>query len=177
MHFCVGDFILDVFQNAVEAKASKIKVEIIESPESFQVKIQDNGPGMTEAVLKNALDPFFTDGKKHKTRKVGLGLPFLKQAIDQVQGSFEIDSQPGFGTTVSFGFNKNHVDCPPIGNMVAVLNGLFSFTGDYDLELKRVNVAVSYSLVKSELRDKSLLDIRRMIKEFEKGADHGKVNA
>jgi hypothetical protein len=36
---------------------------------------------MTPAILKKIQDPFFTDGTKHIKRKVGLGIPFLMQAV------------------------------------------------------------------------------------------------
>ena len=38
---------------------------------------------MTDEELKKAVDPFYTDGLKHKKRKVGLGLPFMIQAVQQ----------------------------------------------------------------------------------------------
>ena len=48
--------------------------------------------------MKRVMDPFFTT---RTTRKVGLGVPFLKMACEMTGGSFDIRSQPGVGTTVT----------------------------------------------------------------------------
>lgn len=48
---------------------------------------------MDEETLKKVKDPFFTDGEKHKERKVGLGIPFLIQA-EAAGGNLTFQSDP-----------------------------------------------------------------------------------
>ena len=67
--------ILDIAQNSIKAKATLVEILVTENSEKLTFEITDNGCGMTEEFLKNVTDPFTTT---RKTRKVGLGLPFLK---------------------------------------------------------------------------------------------------
>ncbi|HAK45542.1 MAG TPA: ATP-binding protein, partial [Spirochaeta sp.] len=155
MHAAVCDFILDCLQNSIEAEASEIKLLIDEHSDSFSVAITDNGIGMTEDELKCAVDPFFTDGLKHKKRKVGLGLPFMIQAVQQVDGDWSLDSVKGRGTELGFTFNLKHVDTPPIGDISGMMLQVLMFDGDFELEFERRfeknGSADSYLLKRSEI--------------------------
>jgi len=72
MHYAVADYMLDIVENAIDAGSAVITVDLIDDGEFIKVCIGDNGPGMSEETLKKVRDPFYTDGKKHKSRKVGL---------------------------------------------------------------------------------------------------------
>ena len=93
MHYTLSDMILDLVQNSIEAKAPRITLDLIRSGNILTVRLADNGCGMTEGELKKASDPFYTDGIKHSGRKIGLGIPFLIQTVEQADGSFEIQSE------------------------------------------------------------------------------------
>ncbi|MCL2237946.1 MAG: ATP-binding protein, partial [Treponema sp.] len=73
MHFTLTDLVTDITQNAVEAGASTVELDVTESDTEFRFLIKDNGKGMTKEELNRAIDPFVTDGIKHPHRKVGLG--------------------------------------------------------------------------------------------------------
>jgi len=81
MHFTLADMVTDITQNAVEAGADTVELEVTEknTPQGaeFRFIVTDNGKGMTEEELRRATDPFVTDGIKHPNRKIGLGLPFF----------------------------------------------------------------------------------------------------
>ena len=63
----------------------------------LEVRVTDNGLGMSRETLARAFDPFFTT----KTKGLGrLGLPIVRQLTRELGGSVEIASMPGFGTTV-----------------------------------------------------------------------------
>lgn len=106
MHYCLGDYVLDMAQNAVEAGSGEVIVEIEESEDGVSVIVRDDGRGMTAEERARALDPFYSDGTKHAKRRVGLGLPFLAQAVDQAGGKWAIESAQGAGTEVSFSFPR-----------------------------------------------------------------------
>ena len=82
--------ILDIVENSIEAKASKIEIIINEDVKRdlLMIKIKDNGKGMDEETVKKVLDPFFTT---RTTRRVGLGLSLLAQATKESNGNFEIE--------------------------------------------------------------------------------------
>lgn len=157
MHETVCDLLLDLVQNSIEAKSSLIELRFDEDEESVRVCLSDNGCGMNQEELERAKDPFHTDGKKHRHRKVGLGLPFLIQTIQQLEGELEIESKPGEGTEISFALPKRHLDMPPIGSIPAFLLPAFSWNSEYEMVFTRSWVAgdvqESYRLQRSELLD------------------------
>ena len=61
------------------------------------IEIADTGTGMDEETRKRCLEPFFsTKGK----RGTGLGLAMVYGTIQRHNGTIEIDSEPGRGTTM-----------------------------------------------------------------------------
>ena len=110
--------ILDVAQNSVTAGADKIEITVDEQPQlnSLTIKIRDNGCGMEKELLEKVTDPFTTT---RTTRNVGLGLPFFKMAAVMTGGSFDIESYPGVGTTVTAVFVYDNIDRMPLGDVGA----------------------------------------------------------
>lgn len=108
--------ILDITENSVKAKATKIEIDIEADfkADNLTIKIIDNGCGMTSEQLKNVTNPFFTT---RTTRKVGLGIPFFKMAAESTGGSFDIESKVGLGTTVTALFKLSHIDRMPMGDI------------------------------------------------------------
>lgn len=85
-----------------DAKPAQGKIDIqlqALSPQHIKISISDNGCGMTPEVVNRAIDPFFT------TRPVGsgtgLGLSVVASLLQAANGSIELASQPGYGSTVS----------------------------------------------------------------------------
>lgn len=110
--------ILDIAENSVAAGAAVIEITIEEHTvhDLLSLEIKDNGRGMDEEIKKMVADPFFTT---KTVRRVGLGLPFLKQAADECNGSFSIASVEGKGTIISATFKRSHIDRKPLGDIAA----------------------------------------------------------
>lgn len=109
--------ILDLAQNSIAAGASLVTIEINENDEGFFVfSIKDNGCGMDEKMLRSVRDPFVTT---RKTRKVGMGIPFLDMVTAQCGGTFSLESQVGLGTVLKASFKEDNIDRPPLGDIVA----------------------------------------------------------
>jgi signal transduction histidine kinase len=128
----------------------------------IRVTIRDDGKGMDEATQRRAFDPFYTEPGKHDGRKVGLGLPILKQVAEATGGSVSLVSAPGKGTTLSYSFAAGNVDLPPMGDISDMALGLFNYTGDFELTFAHAKGAESYEISRSELLDAvgSLEDIQ-----------------
>ena len=112
--------ILDILQNSVTAGATLIQLRIDEIPaeDKYLVKFIDNGRGMDAEMVQNVTDPFFTT---RTTRKVGLGLPLLKQNAERTGGNLMIHSTPGTGTEVEAKFGFSHIDRLPTGDIAGTL--------------------------------------------------------
>ena len=158
MHAEIADFLVDCLQNSVEAKASKVILNYTEYVgDRIEVEIIDNGCGMSPETLKKATDPFFTDGTKHVKRKVGLGIPFLMQAVSLSGGKFNVDSKVGKGTKFSFSFDLKNIDTPPQGNLSAAVLQTMMFDGDFEFEFNRKRIRdgkeSGYTVLRTELID------------------------
>lgn len=155
MHRSLGDFLTDLFQNSVEAGATEILVDLHQDQRCLTMRLADNGKGMTKDELARATDPFYTDGVKHKSRKVGLGLPFVIQTVEMTGGSFDMTSERGRGTEVTAVFNLENVDTPPPGDWALTFSQLLALPGDFETRIDRrvqtANGTGGYHIARSEL--------------------------
>ena len=110
--------LLDIVENSIRAKASVVKITIEENIKAnhFKMIVEDNGTGMSSTFVKQITDPFVTT---RTTRKVGLGLPLLKQNCIMSGGTLEISSEVGKGTVVTAVMQYDHIDRLPIGDMAS----------------------------------------------------------
>jgi len=157
LHFTVADLITDIAQNAVEAGADLVEIEVEEGSKEFRFLVKDNGKGMTEEELKRAIDPFVTDGVKHPNRKVGLGLPFLIQMAEMSNGGWDLKSEKGKGTAVTAWFDSGNVDMPPVGDIPGMFRTILMFESSAEILIRRKKKAGEnedgYEVCKSELAD------------------------
>ncbi len=124
--------ITDIVQNSIEAGATEVKLLITEDfgRDIFKIEISDNGRGMDKEMMAKVIDPFFTT---RTTRRIGLGLPLLKAAAERCEGSMDIQSAPGKGTTVKAVFRHSHIDRAPLGNIIDTVINLI--VGNPELNL------------------------------------------
>jgi hypothetical protein len=117
--------ILDIVQNSLHAGADKILIEMKENTKEGKLKltISDNGSGMDRDSVSRVTDPFFTSST---TKKVGLGLPLLKQNAEQTGGVFEVSSELNKGTMVTAIFNTRNIDMIPEGDLAATMRILIA---------------------------------------------------
>ena len=50
--------ILDIAENSVKAKATRVEIKLEEDSEILKFSISDNGCGMSAEFLKNVFEPF-----------------------------------------------------------------------------------------------------------------------
>lgn len=148
--------ILDIAENSVKAKASEVNIILTETEDTLEIVISDNGTGMTNEIFKGVTDPFTTT---RTTRKVGLGIPFLKLAAEQTGGHFDIetkyiDDYPDcHGTKTSALFYKNHLDFTPLGDIVSTLVTLIQGSDNIDWNFTHSFEGREVSLHTNELRE------------------------
>jgi len=108
--------ILDIIQNSLRAKASRVEVRIREDREKDRliIEVQDDGQGMPPEIAERVADPFYTT---RPTRVAGLGVPLLKEAAEKCGGHLEVHSREGEGTRILADFQLDHFDRAPLGDM------------------------------------------------------------
>lgn len=153
MHATLSDVIADTVQNSIEAGARHIRAALVEDGRTISVSITDDGKGMDEATRQRAFDPFYTEPGKHDKRKVGLGLPILRQMCEDCDGGLSLESRKGAGTTLKYHFRADHIDLPPMGDIAKTVLTLFNYPGGFELEFSHVRGGSSYEIARSELAD------------------------
>ena len=129
--------LLELLMNAVAHKAKLLKVEITNNTKLNRIffKVVDDGEGMSEEVLKSVTDPFVTT---RSTRKIGMGLAFLKSLIDQTDGHVEIKSKLNVGTEINFDVRMDHIDLPPLGNIGEMFVTVYNANPDIKIDFKYI---------------------------------------
>ncbi|MEA1874729.1 MAG: ATP-binding protein [Bacteroidota bacterium] len=139
---------MDIAQNSIRANAKHIDISFIENQISNELVfcICDDGDGMASEMIAKITSPFFTT---RTTRKVGLGVPFLKMTAEQTEGSFFIESELGKGTKVKAKYMTNHIDCLPLGDIPGYLILLFianpklQILFEYEIDGKKFSVSTT----------------------------------
>ncbi|KAB3531453.1 ATP-binding protein [Alkaliphilus serpentinus] len=163
--------ILDVAENSIRAKASIIKLTIIEDIQQdlMEIIIEDNGIGMEKELLDKVLDPFVTS---RTTRRVGLGLSLFKAAAQQCEGDLAITSQKNIGTKVKVYFQHSHIDRVPLGNIVDTIITLILSGEEIDVEYMHIynqkKLFFSTSEIKKSIEGVPITDVQIIgwIKEY-----------
>ena len=115
--------LLDIAENSVAATAKNISISVEEdtSNDRLRMSVQDDGVGMDASTVAKVIDPFYTT---RTTRKVGLGIPLLKEAAEACNGFLTIQSEPGRGTRIDVEFQYSHIDRMPLGDLAATFLSL-----------------------------------------------------
>ena len=82
-------------QEELLRKERRIRVTTESGPEARMI-IADTGPGIAPDVLPNVFDPLYST----KSFGTGLGLPTVRQVVEQHGGTVALTSAPGAGTQV-----------------------------------------------------------------------------
>lgn len=90
----------NLFRNALEADAGRIRVSFAIDEGQPVVTISDNGSGMDVETLQRALKGGYTT-KEHGT---GLGLSICRHLLGSHGGSLAVESKPGHGTSMQMRF-------------------------------------------------------------------------
>ncbi len=96
--------IVNLINNALEAESSRgdIEIEVLEEETRFRIDVMDRGTGMPEAVLKQAMLPFFST----KRTGTGVGLALSREIIEAHDGQLSLANREGGGLIVSCSLPK-----------------------------------------------------------------------
>ncbi len=163
--------ILDIVENSTRAGATLVEITLIEDRENdlLTLKVMDDGRGMNKSLLKKARDPFTTT---RTTRRVGMGISLLEQAVIEAQGELKISSRPGKGTEIIATFKASHIDRKPIGDLGSTVTTLITGNPRIDFIIRTKiggeEVQLNTSEIKAGLEDVSITNplVLNHIREF-----------
>src|SRR6056297_2814004 len=143
--------VLDIAENSLNAGAFKveIRIELNRAEKRLRIEISDNGKGMSRELLSRTSDPFFTS---RTTRKVGLGIPLLRQHAEMTGGWVEVRSEENRGTQVTARFDAGHPDIQPLGDIAGCWWLLASGNMGTDIVLKGETDNGSFEIGSAEVR-------------------------
>lgn len=143
--------ILDIVQNSIVAQASLIELEVTENTKEdfLSFKVLDNGKGMSQKLQKEVIDPFITG---RTTRKVGLGIPLLKNAAEITGGTINLTSKEGVGTEIFAYFVYSHIDRQPLGDMTQTIHQLITSYEEVDFCYKHTKDEKTFLLDTREIK-------------------------
>ena len=97
---------MDDNQNLVNNKEAYLTIKTNKNENRVEIIITDTGCGMSEDVLNKVFEPLFST----KGFGVGLGMPTIKQIMQQHDGDIDIESEEGKGTTMTLWLplNESH---------------------------------------------------------------------
>jgi len=75
----------------------EIDIRVKVTLENVMIQFADNGIGISENLLQKIFDMFFR--ATEKSEGAGLGLYIVKEAVEKLQGTIQVKSSPGVGTT------------------------------------------------------------------------------
>jgi len=114
--------LLDLAQNSITAGASLVTIRLALAEDGMlTMELADNGKGMSPELLERVTSPFATT---RTTRKVGLGIPMMKENAEKAGGTFRLESEEGKGTTLTCSMDTGNIDCLPLGDLSGTLLSL-----------------------------------------------------
>lgn len=101
--FWFATIFLNIFDNAIkynQKESKEITVSTASDKKGIVITIEDNGVGMTGEVQKHIFEKFYRkmDNANAQTKGLGLGLFYVKQAIDAHNWKIDIESTEGEGS-------------------------------------------------------------------------------
>lgn len=110
MLVCDRDWIIEAIDNIVKnaldhtEKGASVSIKWKSSASAVQIMIKDNGSGIHPEDLHHIFKRFYRSRFSKDIQGIGLGLPLVKAIVEAHNGTIEVDSMPGVGTSFVLNF-------------------------------------------------------------------------
>lgn len=92
---CFNNLIKNAIEAKMDGRKGVIKVRLYNTAKNAFIEVDDNGAGISEGSRAQIFTPNFTT----KSSGTGLGLAFVKQALENMGGNISYRTELGHGTT------------------------------------------------------------------------------
>ncbi|TYP98302.1 two-component system phosphate regulon sensor histidine kinase PhoR [Tenacibaculum adriaticum] len=101
--FHLTNVVVNILENAIKYSEGAPKIDVFTESTNkyFILKIKDEGIGMSKNAQKYVFDKFYREhkGNIHNVKGHGLGLAYVKEIIDNHNGTVFVESEKGKGST------------------------------------------------------------------------------
>ncbi|MEM9545375.1 MAG: HAMP domain-containing sensor histidine kinase [Bacteroidota bacterium] len=101
----ISNIIHNLLDNAEKYSSDEVSINIAtkDKKNGIEISISDNGIGMSKDQVKNIFEKFYRahTGNIHDVKGFGLGLSYVKAIVDAHQGTVNVKSELGKGSTFS----------------------------------------------------------------------------
>lgn len=108
--FGLSHIVINIIRNAIDAMAETGTLTISAQTHyaGLNISFQDTGIGLSDEVKKRIFEPFFTT--KSKDKGSGLGLAICNEIIKKYEGSIDVESSPGKGSTFTIFIPQKYLE-------------------------------------------------------------------
>lgn len=94
---------VNLLDNAIKfsKQHGEIDITLKEKEDTIEIKIKDNGIGMSEEKIKRIFTRFYQIDKSHSEKGSGLGLAIVKRIVELSDGKIDVESKKDVGTTIT----------------------------------------------------------------------------
>ena len=158
--------VMNILSNAVKYNLSGGTVDfnieersVDDSHSSYVFTVRDTGMGMSQEFLKRIYEPFSREQSAPETTYsgTGLGMAITKELVDRLDGTINISSKQGVGTTVTIKLPLELSDEVPAGEVKAE-NVSLENKRILLVEDNKVNLRIAKYMLEEE---KALVDVAR----------------
>lgn len=107
--FGLSHIVINIIRNAIDAMASGGALSISAQTHyaGINISFQDTGTGLSDEVKKRIFEPFFTT--KSREKGSGLGLAICNEIIQKYEGTIDVKSSPGQGSTFTIFIPQKYI--------------------------------------------------------------------
>ena len=99
----VGNLVKNAIQSISDEQTGLVELIVTHDNESIYISVKDNGSGMTEEQSEKIFLPYFST----KISGMGLGLPLVKNMIENRGGKISFNTNLNVGTVFIITLPKN----------------------------------------------------------------------
>lgn len=107
----VKQAVINILSNAIKFSQTGSVARVtyaVQASEGLEIVISDTGPGIGKSILERVGEPFLVESSETNTegRGSGLGLSIAKTCMELMNGTLDLESDQGKGTTATLIFPK-----------------------------------------------------------------------